>query len=369
MSPTGATATPPAYAGAERRARLPSTEPFVERRHGTPPYGLDRSRSSGLDGLRAFAALAVMAYHLRAVSGLNFGPLNPVISGADTGVYVFFALSGYLLYKPFVRGRVDLVGYGLKRAGRIVPGYLVALLGLAIITGSQLPIQHPLPVLSMSSSYDLELRGFLGNAWTLSAEILFYVTLPFIAAAARGREALVLGGLAIVSVCAVTYHRIMLTPENAWLSGTFPLVFYAFVPGMLLALLEVHFPAQLRRLRSWPYLVIGIAYIVLGAIMTILPVALATGFGTVLVMGWLLNHHLPGSRALGFFGGASYALYLWHKDALIAFGPWLGLAITLGAAALSWLLVERPILAAVHAFDARRRRRPHAVQPVPVSVP
>jgi peptidoglycan/LPS O-acetylase OafA/YrhL len=364
-----ATATAPSYVGPDRRLGLPASEPFVERRHGTPPYGLDRSRSSGLDGLRALAALAVVGYHLRTVSGLDFGPLNPILGGADTGVYIFFALSGYLLYKPFVRGDVDLVAYGLKRAGRIVPGYLVALFGLILVTGTQLPVHHPLPFLTISSSYNLELRGFLGNAWTLSAEILFYVTLPFIAAAARGREALVLGGLAIVSVCAATYHRLALTPENAWITGTYPLVFYAFVPGMFLALLEARFPGQLRKLHRWPYLALGLGYIVLGALTTLLPVALATGFGTVLVMGWLLNHQLPKAHALGFLGGASYAMYLWHKDALIAFGPWLGVGVTVVAASLSWVVVERPILALVHGFDARRRRRPRAVEPVPVAVP
>ena len=357
------------YTGPERRVGLPSHVPLVERRHGTPPTGLDRGRSSGLDGLRAFAALFVVAYHLKTVSGVSFGSLNPIVQGGDSGIYLFFALSGYLLYKPFVRGRVDLVGYGLKRAGRIVPGYLVALVGLVILTGNQLPIQHPLPFLTMSASYNLELRGFLGNAWTLSAEILFYLTLPVIAAAARGREALVLGGLAIVSVCAATYHRLVLTPDNAWINGTFPLVFYAFVPGMLLAVLEVQHPEQLARLRRWPYLAIGIAYLVFGAMTTILPVALATGFGTALVMGWLLNHSLPGARVLGFAGGASYALYLWHKDALIAFGPLLGLAITLVASVLSWSLVERPILARIHAIDARRRSARQELAGLPFAVP
>jgi peptidoglycan/LPS O-acetylase OafA/YrhL len=360
------------YTGPDRREGiLEPPVPFVERRHGTPPTGLDRGRSSGLDGLRAFAALFVVAFHLRTVGGVSFGPLNPIVQGGDSGVYLFFALSGYLLYKPFVRGDVDLVGYGLKRAGRIVPGYLVALAGLVLLTGNQLPIQHPLPFLTMSASYDLGLRGFLGNAWTLSAEILFYLTLPLIAAAARGREALVLGGLAIVSVCAATYHRLVISPDNAWINGTFPLVFYAFVPGMLLAVLEVQQPDQLARLRHWPYLAVGIAYLVLGALTTILPVALATGFGTVLVMGWLLNHPLPGARILGFAGGASYAIYLWHKDAIIAFGPLLGLAITLVAASLSWSLVERPILARIHAFDARRRheRQEQAMKPVPAPAP
>lgn len=356
------------YAGPERRLGQPNPEPFVERRHGTPPYGLDRSRSSGLDGLRAIAALAVVAFHLHTVSGVSFGPLDPVVGGADSGVYLFFALSGYLLYKPFVRGDVDLVGYGLKRFGRLLPGYLVALAGLTILTGSQLPIQHPLPFLTMSSSYDLGLRGFLGNAWTLSAEILFYVTLPLIARAARDREALVLGGLAIVSVCAATYHRLVLTPDNAWITATYPVVFYAFVPGMLLAVLEAKFPAQLRRLRHWPYLAVGIGYLVLGTLTTILPVALATGFGSALVMGWLLNHRLPGGKVLAFGGGASYSLYLWHKDALIVFGPWLGLLIAVVAGCLSWAVIERPILARVHALDARRRHAASIRRPEPAPV-
>ena len=110
---------------------------FVERRHGTAPFGLDRSRSSGLDGLRVFAALFVAAFHLKTVSGVSFGPLDPIVQGGDSGVYLFFALSGYLLYRPFVRGPVDLTGFALKRAGRILPGYYVALVGLTILTGNR----------------------------------------------------------------------------------------------------------------------------------------------------------------------------------------------------------------------------------------
>ncbi|MGI8704182.1 MAG: hypothetical protein ACR2JZ_06690, partial [Candidatus Limnocylindrales bacterium] len=65
--------------------------------------------------------------------------------------------------------------------------------------------------------------------------------------------------------------------------------------------------------------------------------------------------HLPGARLLAFVGLASYALYLWHKDLFIAFGPGVGLAIAVIASALSWLLFERPILARIHAYTARRR--------------
>jgi peptidoglycan/LPS O-acetylase OafA/YrhL len=356
------------YSGAERR-RLGQPEYTGPERRAIPdPVGLDRGRSSGLDGLRAFAALFVVAFHLNTVSGVSFGPLDPVIRGGDSGVYLFFALSGYLLYKPFVRGGVHLLDFAARRSARILPGYFVALLGLTLLTGSRLPLDHPIPFLTMSSSYDLPLRGFLGNAWTLSAEILFYATLPLIAWAASRRQTLVLLALGVSSAFLAVIYRAVYTPETAWMIGTYPFVFYAFVPGMLLAVLEVRHPFRFHRLRHWPFLAIGMGLIVLGALTTVFPVALATGLGTALLMGWFRHHPVPGARALAFVGGASYAMYLWHKDAFIAFGPWAGLALAVVASALSWALVEHPVLARVHAAVARRRisARP---QPLPAPAP
>jgi peptidoglycan/LPS O-acetylase OafA/YrhL len=356
------------YTGPERRRPDQVVYAGTERRGVPDPTGLDRGRSSGLDGLRAFAALFVVAFHLNTVNGISFGPLDPIIRGGDSGVYLFFALSGYLLYKPFVRGRVDLVDYAAKRSGRILPGYFVALVGLTILTGSRLPLENPVPFLTMTASYDLPLRGFLGNAWTLSAEILFYASLPLLALLPRGREAAILVGLGLASGVLATVHRLDLNEQNAWMIGTYPLVFYAFVPGMLLALLEVRHPFRFHRLRRWPYLALGVAFIVVGAVTSILPVALATGVGTALLMGWLLHRSLPGAHVLSFVGGASYALYLWHKDAFIVFGPLVGLVIALVASGLSWALVEHPILARVHALVARRRVRLPA-QPLPAPAP
>ena len=346
-----------------------SSQPYAgpERRELPDPTGLDRGRSSGLDGLRAFAALFVVLFHLNTVSGVSFGPLDAIVRGGDTGVYMFFALSGYLLYKPFVRGRVDLVSFGMKRSGRIVPGYLVALLGLTVLTGSRLPIEHPLPFLTMTASFDLDLRHFLGNAWTLTAELLFYVTLPLIAHVARGREVVVLAGLGATSAALVVAHRVLLTPENAWLVASYPLLFYAFVPGMLLAILEVRHPIRFGWLRRSPYLALGATFVAVGAHPGSVPAACRSPPASArsLLVGWFRHHPLPGARALAFAGGASYALYLWHKDAFIAFGPALGLAIAVIGAGLSWALVERPILARAHALAARRRF-PVPVQPIAV---
>jgi len=282
--------------------------------------------------------------------------MDPIVQGGSTGVWLFFGLSGYLLYRPFLLRQVDLVGYGLKRGGRILPGYFVALVGLTLVTQNHLPIDHPLPYLAIASGYDVGLRGFLGNAWTLSAEILFYVTLPLISRLAAGRELEVPTALGLASLLAAIVHNLLLAPGNAWLFGTFPLSFYAFLPGMLLAVLEVKWPLLFRALSHPAALWLGVGGIVLGTLTSWLPVAIPTGIGTGLLMAYVLQHPLPYGRALGFAGGASYGLYLWHKDALIAFGPVLGLAIAVIASGVSWVLVERPILAAVHAFDARRRR-------------
>jgi peptidoglycan/LPS O-acetylase OafA/YrhL len=340
-----------------------------ERRKQIDPKGLDRGRNSGLDGLRAVACLLVLVFHLRNVNGIEFGPIDRLVLGGSSGVYMFFAISGYLLYKPFLRGPVDLASYGLKRFGRLVPGYFVALAGLTLITGNHRALQHPLPFLTMTASYDIPLRDFLGVAWTLSAEILFYVTLPVISRLARGREVLVLGALAVASMVFAWIHGVSLADPKAWTPGTYPLSFYAFVPGMLLAFVEVKRPSLFGRLGSPLYLVLGVASLVLGCLMTLVPVAFATGLGTPLVMAWLLQRDLPGGRWLGFAGGASYALYLWHRDLLIAFGP-IGVAIALVGAAASWALVERPILARIHTLTARRAEahsQPHA--PLAVSTP
>jgi peptidoglycan/LPS O-acetylase OafA/YrhL len=341
-------------------------DPYAERRRGTSPTGLDRGRSSGLDGLRAFSCLIVIAYHLHTVSGFSFGVLDPFVRGLDTGVWMFFALSGYLLYKPFLTRRVDLVGYAIKRSARILPGYYLALVVLALMTGSRLPIESPLAYLSLTAPYDIPLRGFLGNAWTLSVEVLFYVALPAIAWAARGREVALLGSLAAGSVVLAVTHRATVNVGTEWLFGTFPLAFYAFVPGMLLAVLEVRRPDAFRAMGSPAFLASGLVCLIAGALTSNLPVAIGTVVGTPMLMGWLLQRRLPGVRFLTFAGGASYALYLWHKDLLVAFGP-AGLAIVLVGSALSWALVERPILARAHwlADTWRARRGLERVVPQP----
>ncbi|WP_421119978.1 acyltransferase family protein [Aquihabitans daechungensis] len=60
-------------------------------------------RNPQLEGLRAVAALAVLVTHVSLNAMGNDGPFGGLLARLDVGVAVFFVLSGYLLYKPFVR--------------------------------------------------------------------------------------------------------------------------------------------------------------------------------------------------------------------------------------------------------------------------
>jgi peptidoglycan/LPS O-acetylase OafA/YrhL len=87
---------------------------------GTPEVRLPYS--PGLDGLRAFAVIAVLLYH----ADLAWMP------GGFLGVEVFFVISGYLITALLLaewrqRGRIDLKTFWLRRARRLLPALYVLL--------------------------------------------------------------------------------------------------------------------------------------------------------------------------------------------------------------------------------------------------
>ncbi|MGO8871039.1 MAG: acyltransferase family protein [Acidimicrobiales bacterium] len=83
-------------------------------------------RFAALDGIRAFAVMAVLLYH----AGISW------VGGGLLGVDVFFVLSGFLITSLLCRevtrsGRVRLGRFWAQRARRLLPGLFVLLLGVA----------------------------------------------------------------------------------------------------------------------------------------------------------------------------------------------------------------------------------------------
>src|SRR3954471_17043327 len=151
-----------------------------------------------MDSLRAIAVVAVLLTHASyfvAQSGTDL----LVHFRFDMGVTIFFVISGFLIYRPWVHARLrgepsPLVRvYAWRRLLRIVPGYWVALTLIALVVGvSGLFSWHGAAIyygfLQIYSAYDV--GGGLVQAWSLCIELAFYVFIPLYALAmARLRPA------------------------------------------------------------------------------------------------------------------------------------------------------------------------------------
>src|SRR4051794_20109025 len=159
-----------------------------------------KTRTAGLDGLRAVAALSVLCLHVWLYGQPN--PDSPTRSGLfdrvvfefRLGLVFFFVLSGYLLYRAFAgaalrRSAVDVGRYARRRVARIVPAYYVALAGTVALLwglrgspGVRLPDAAQLPLfLVFGQNYSHDTFFMLNPVtWTLCLEAAFYIALPFI---------------------------------------------------------------------------------------------------------------------------------------------------------------------------------------------
>lgn len=140
------------------------------------------------DGLRAIAALAVLMTHVAFVAGADSQhALGPVFARFDGGVAVFFVLSGFLLYLPFVRAQVDerpqpaTGAYLWRRFLRIYPAYWLAMTVAVYVfqDKSIVSLRGFTLWYSLLHVYDARYAfGPLVQSWTLATEVTFYVFLP-----------------------------------------------------------------------------------------------------------------------------------------------------------------------------------------------
>lgn len=142
------------------------------------------------DGLRAIAALLVICVHTTFVAGFttrnhSFGEYTARL---EIGVEVFFVISGFLLYRPFVaahfstRPTPDLRQFWYRRLKRIIPAYWVAFLVATYVLDADTTGHTwyaPLIFLGFAQIYfpHYVLHG-LSQAWSLDVEMTFYLMLP-----------------------------------------------------------------------------------------------------------------------------------------------------------------------------------------------
>src|SRR3954452_11087302 len=180
--------------------RAPGANWHADRRaRGRRVSDVRAQRAAAIDGLRAIAALTVVAYHawlytLPRITAAHRETLgDQVIHEFRLGLVLFFVLSGFLLYQPWVRSALTgvpaprLGAYLLRRAARIVPAYYLAVAGsIALLwsvkgaPGVRFPPTGDLWTFALfaqnfSDATVLELDPPL---WTLGVEASYYLALP-----------------------------------------------------------------------------------------------------------------------------------------------------------------------------------------------
>jgi peptidoglycan/LPS O-acetylase OafA/YrhL len=344
----------------------------------------------GLDGLRAVAVLAVIAFHLQL----------PWAQGGLLGVGVFFTLSGYLitdllLGQRAVSGKLDLAGFWLRRARRLLPAVFVMLavvtVWVALLDRAQLAAVRPAVaaaagyvinwfLIAQHSSYFARFgpQSPLAHLWSLAVEEQFYLVWPWLLLlglrVARGRHArhwLAAATLALAAASATAmallYHP-GYDPTRVY-DGTDTRAF-ALMFGAALAFVWPSRLAAQRPGRHAGYL---------------LDAAGVAGFAVILVLIWQTGQYSPflypggmlllsagtvgvvaacaapssrlgralGWRPLRWLGVRSYGIYLWHFPVILLTTPANGatsmvrsclqFAACVGAAALSWRFIEEPV--------------------------
>lgn len=148
-----------------------------------------RRRFAPLDGLRAIGALMVVVTHVSAHTAVSLTePFGGVLARFDAGVALFFVISGFLLYRPYVAARLtgapapDVRGYFWRRALRILPVLWIAVAGVWLFFDHGTPtsqyLRHALLVhIYWPSNWVLGLT----QMWSLAVEAAFYVALPLLA--------------------------------------------------------------------------------------------------------------------------------------------------------------------------------------------
>jgi len=158
-----------------------------------------RSRLLGIEGLRAIAASSILVYHVWLFGspsdayGLRLGPASKFFFNLQSGVTLFFVLSGFLLFRPFaaavIRGTAppSLRAYARNRALRIVPAYWTLLLLVALLLDHRL-LRNPLELLANFFLAQNYIPAYVDTgivpAWSLAIEVAYYALLPLLGAMA-----------------------------------------------------------------------------------------------------------------------------------------------------------------------------------------
>ena len=157
--------------------------------------GGDADNLRSMEGLRGFAVALVFLVHYATLAGpwLAGHPAAAHLASAlhsigNSGVDLFFVLSGYLIYGSLIEREQPFVPYFGRRVRRLYPAFTVVFV-LYVLLSVAMPSQSKIPPgAAVAGLYLLEnflmlpglfpIEPMMVVAWSLSYEVFYYLALP-----------------------------------------------------------------------------------------------------------------------------------------------------------------------------------------------
>lgn len=307
-----------------------------------------------IDGLRGVAAVLVLLSHVGFWTGASrIDTSGPLLARGDSGVAVFFAISAFLLLRPFLHDRPRSTPTYLRhRAARILPAYavvLAAVVAVEVARGRGIDPVNLIAHLFLAQGYTGTSYQAFSQTWSLTTEVTFYALVPLlgpwlarVARTSRARAFRALAVVAAVGLAATALSTVGSQARLPWWPGVLgtSVVGHAawFAGGAALAVLESpagRTPSQRRPSRlGGPASLLAVALLVyliaatplagpvtfsvpsLGA--AVVKEALYAGLALTLLAAAIAPSNDPvaariaASPALRRAGDLSYGVFLWH---------------------------------------------------------
>jgi peptidoglycan/LPS O-acetylase OafA/YrhL len=335
-----------------------------------------------LDGLRGVAVLLVLLTHLSLATALpSLESFKNAIRAGYLGVDIFFVLSGFLVTRLLCHDRASgrtLGRFLWRRSLRIFPAYYLLLAILAVVAPGSYIWACLFYVSNFVDAAAPDVAHPMRHAWSLAIEEQFYLVWPLVFfavggvgtarsrwAAWVGMPAIALASLALLAFASTQGHDL-----GDWTYRLPTTRLLSLSLGCSIAFAEPWLRAKPRRLVIGTILALclGAAGLALGARYRLNGAIATIGFSGISLSAVLIALTLDATRStlrvvlanapLQAVGRISYGLYLYHFPIFVAMGvryaddaPSLGriaLATTIAfaVAAISFVVYERPILAA-----------------------
>ncbi len=343
-----------------------------------------------LDGLRALAVTAVVLYH----ADVSWMP------GGFLGVEVFFVVSGFLITALLIderhhSGAISLRQFWTRRARRLLPALYLLLLVVSIASllvyrdaAGRMAGDVIAAILYVSNWWQIYLQEsyfaqagrppLLQHLWSLAIEEQFYLVFPPLfalgmARLGRRRMGWTLAGLALASGAWMALRFQEFTDPSAVYYSTFTRA-AGLLMGALLAVVWAPWRTRGRAAPSAGVVLDGVG--VMGLVVVTWFFVRVNAFDPFIYRGGMLLldvvciaviavlvhpasrlHAVLGVGLLRWIGLRSYSIYLWHwpifmvtrPELDVPFTGWpvfvLRIALTLGAAEVSYRYVEQPLRA------------------------